>query len=704
MNKISEFFTNLTIYRERTLLFILSVGIVTLFFFLSLSNIYTPTYHLEKYNPAPETIRAPFTVENERKTEELIREATQAVEDRYTISEDIEAERIEIISEVFAGIKEVKSSSGEGASVEEELATLKSYLPDELTQDLPEGIFEAFMRADTRELENAESLLLSSLKSVFSEGIRSEDVEDAERTIALKVQYSSLSVPIKQAATDLGRFSLVENAFFDAELTEEARKEAAAGVDPVLIRSGEVIVTQGSTLTNEIMEELQLTGLLTGQKNGWPMLGLALFCGLLACIVLYESLKARKRNMTMRQIGVLAIISAFTLLLMKVCSLFVTIDQPYYFLIPAAAGAMLIKLLCDERLAIAMSIVYSLMACLLFNGQIAGVLNAQAGMYTLMSQLASIIFLVQYKDRSAVVRAGASVAFINICMITFFSFISFERYSWVEWSTFIGYGALAALFSVVLTLGVLPLIETGFGILSDQQLLNLSNPNHPLLRKILVEAPGTYHHSVMVANLSEAACESIGANGLLARVASYYHDVGKTIRPNYFIENQMGMRNPHDFLDPEQSAEIIIAHPYDGAKLLKEKKIPKEIIAIAEQHHGTTLLKYFYYQAKNESKHVEESEYRYPGPKPQTIEAAIVNICDSVEAAVRSLNEPTEEKINQIVQGIIENRLLDGQFEECDLTLKQLKVLEQAICETLNGIFHSRIQYPDAKTLVKEAK
>src|SRR5699024_9999185 len=230
-----------------------------------------------------------------------------------------------------------------------------------------------------------------------------------------------------------------------------------------------------------------------------------------------------------------------------------------------------------------------------------------------------------------------------------------------------GYGVTSSLLSAILTIGLLPFFETVLGILTDMKLLALSNPNQPLLRKILTEAPGTYHHSVMVANLSEAACEAIGANGLLARVGAYYHDIGKTRKPQYFIENQMNRNNPHDVLDPRESAEMIISHPYDGAAMLKEHRLPKEIVAIAEQHHGTTLLKYFYHKEQEMNQHTNEANYRYPGPKPRTKEAAIVCICDAVEAAVRSMKQPTEEKIEEIVSSIVNDRLKDGQFNESPL-------------------------------------
>ncbi|WP_345840693.1 HDIG domain-containing metalloprotein [Bacillus sp. P14.5] len=200
----------------------------------------------------------------------------------------------------------------------------------------------------------------------------------------------------------------------------------------------------------------------------------------------------------------------------------------------------------------------------------------------------------------------------------------------------------------------------------------------------------------MVANLAETACEAIGANGLLARVGCYYHDVGKTVRPHYFIENQMNNGNPHDHLPPERSRDIIIHHAADGAEMLRKYKLPKEFIDIAEQHHGTTLLKFFYYKALKDNEDLDEESYRYPGPKPQTKETAVISIADSVEAAVRSMKGPTNEEIKKLVDNIVKDRLQDGQFNECDITLKELDIVKKTLCETLNGIFHSRIEYPEA--------
>ena len=387
---------------------------------------------------------------------------------------------------------------------------------------------------------------------------------------------------------------------------------------------------------------------------------------------------------------------------MKFVSYFATVANQLYILVPIATGTMLLKLLFGQRIAITFAIVLSIIGTVIFNGQIPGSLNIEAGIYFLFSQLAGILFLFNVKDRTTILKASVGSGIVNLLTVLLFLFLSYEKYELFDSLLYSGYGLTAAFISCALTIGILPFFESGLGILSDTKLLTLASPNHPLLRKILTEAPGTYHHSVMVANLSEAACEKIGANGLLARVASYYHDLGKTKHPHYFIENQMGMQNPHEYLEPMQSAAIIISHPYDGAAILREHKIPKEIIDISEQHHGTTLLKYFYYKAKKSYKKIEEEDFRYPGPRPRTKEAAVISICDSIEAAVRSLEEPTKDKIDEMITSIMHDRLTDGQLNESSLTFSELEVIKTTVSETLNGIYHSRIQYPtDDKT--KEA-
>jgi putative nucleotidyltransferase with HDIG domain len=255
-----------------------------------------------------------------------------------------------------------------------------------------------------------------------------------------------------------------------------------------------------------------------------------------------------------------------------------------------------------------------------------------------------------------------------------------------------------------LMVGVLPFIEKLFKIQTDLSLLELGDMSHTLLKQLAQRAPGTYNHSISVASLAESAAESIGANGLLVRVGACFHDIGKMFKPNYFVENQMPGANRHDSLQPELSTLVIIAHVKDGADLARQHNIPQRIIDFIEQHHGTTLVEYFYHQAIKENEgnedieEVSETQFRYPGPKPQTKEAAILMIADAVESATRALREPTSSRIQTLVDQIAMKKLLDGQFDQCELTLVELDKIKQSLIKNLNAIHHGRIKYPDQQS------
>jgi hypothetical protein len=264
-------------------------------------------------------------------------------------------------------------------------------------------------------------------------------------------------------------------------------------------------------------------------------------------------------------------------------------------------------------------------------------------------------------------------------------------------------GIVNGILSSVLTIGFLPFWETAFGITTSVRLLELSNPNQTLLKRLLVEAPGTYHHSILVGNLAEAAAEEVGANALLARVGAYYHDIGKIKRPYFFIENQLSSENPHDKLAPSLSTLIITSHIKEGIEMAKEYKLPQSIIEIIQQHHGNSHLAYFYQKAlekSNDENNVSINDFRYDYPKPRTKEAAIVMLADSVEAGVRSMQKPTPNRIEAFVKKIITEKLQENQLEECDLTFRELDIITRAFVRVLKGIFHNRIEYPEK--LVKE--
>ncbi|WP_226036938.1 HD family phosphohydrolase [Aquibacillus saliphilus] len=695
-----------------------------LFFLVTLSNVYTQTYDIERFSNAKDTIRSPITIENVKETDRKTREAVQSIEDRFEVSTEITEERIDYISELFDAINnqheenvvpEVdeteETDESSNSSVEDNshpltnqeiVQRLQQVLSSELTEAFNQEGLLAIVEATPYERSLAKELLTTSIYDVMNEGVRTENLQSAIEDVNQKLRYSSLDESMQAALFSLTKFALVSNSFYAVDKTMEAQKQAITNVEPVMIRAGEVIVRDGQTITNEIYEELSLVGLLNNDRNIYPVIGLVVLVLLLCGVIAYEiNIYSKKYPLEIGKIASILIISLLTVTIMKLVSLYTTPVNEFFLLVPAATGAMLLKILLHERLAIVMSFIYAILGSVIFNSELPGSLNMEACLYLLLTQLAGIIFLINLKDRTAILKAGLGITVVNMFTVLIFLLLSYEKYTFSDSILLMGFGIAAAFLSAVLTIGMLPFFETGLGILSDTKLLTLSNPNHPILRKILTEAPGTYHHSIMVANLSESSCESIGANGLLARVASYYHDLGKTVRPHYFIENQMGIKNPHDLLEPIQSAEIIISHPYDGASLLRKHRLPKEIIDIAEQHHGTSLLKYFYFGAREKYKNVHENDFRYPGPKPRSKEAAIVCICDSVEAAVRSLENPTKDKIEEIVNSIINDRLMDGQLNDSSLTFRELESIQKAICEALNGIFHSRIQYPKEK--VKEA-
>ncbi|MFB4166510.1 HD family phosphohydrolase [Virgibacillus sp. JSM 102003] len=710
---LQNFVKTLLKIRTKWVTVVLPVVILGVFFFLvTVNNVYTETYDIERFTSAKETIRSPITIENEQETQRKTRETVQSVEDRFDISTETTAEQIAYVEEIFDAIEKMeveeaenspKSPSENNAGVmpsQVKVQKLKQILSPEITEQVDDGILYELVEVSPQVRIEAKEMFIASLTEVLRNGVRVENIQSGIAKMEQDIRYSNLSDSLKAALVNLSEFAVVENSFFDVEKTMDARKDAASSVEPVVIRAGEIIVREGQVITNEHYQDLKLAGLLDKERNIYPVIGLALLLFLIILVIGYEmNLLSKVNHLDKGKIASIILISFIVVSLMKVVSMITVPVSQLFFAVPVAIGALLVKQLLNERFAIVLSILYAILGSIIFNEQIPGALNIEAGIYFFFSQMAGIIFLSNVKDRLAILKAGAGVTAINIMIVTLFLFLSFEKYSLEELLIHSGFGVASAFLSAVLAIGLLPIFETGLGILSDIKLLSLASPNHPLLRKILTESPGTYHHSVMVANLSESACEVIGANGLLARVGAYYHDIGKTVRPHYFIENQLSISNPHDIIEPRQSAEIIINHPYDGAAMLKKHKLPKEIINIAMQHHGTTLLKYFYFKEKESNRYVKEINFRYPGPKPQTKEAAIICICDSVEAAVRSLNEPTEEKIEEIVSSIINDRLMDGQLNECPLTLMELDKVHQTICKSLKGIFHSRIQYP-----MKEAK
>ncbi|HQE66693.1 MAG TPA: HDIG domain-containing protein, partial [Bacillota bacterium] len=359
------------------------------------------------------------------------------------------------------------------------------------------------------------------------------------------------------------------------------------------------------------------------------------------------------------------------------------------YLIVLPAGAMLVSILVSPRIAIMTNIMMSILAGFL------GGFDLPVVVMMLLTGILGAGMVSRTHHRSTFILAGLAVSLVSFLIIFSEGILSREDIYRILYNGL--YGVIGGTLSAVLTIGTLPFFETVFDIITPLKLLELSNPNQPMLRRLLIEAPGTYYHSILVGNLAEAAAEDIGANPLLCRVGAYYHDIGKLKRPYFFKENQITRDNPHDKITPNLSALVITSHVKDGVEIAGKNKLPSTVIRIIEEHHGNTLVAYFYHKAISAegAEAVDESKFRYPYRKPQTAEAAIVMLADSVEAYIRSLSEPTQDQVEQGVRKIIKDKLNDAQLDNCDLTLKDLEMIGQAFVKVLAGIFHERIEYPE---------
>jgi len=493
------------------------------------------------------------------------------------------------------------------------------------------------------------------------------------------------------------------NLTFNQSETEVRKRAAAESVLPVLlqVKRGEMIVREGERVSAEQVRKLKaLQSSVDGFKMARNAAGLMLSIVLLF-YVLHRFAKMNIRKYHPQQRDLLFLISVFVGLFviakvgifisMALQSAFPYIDSAcYYYLLPFAAGAMLVRIVLNSEVAYVFSTLLALLMGMLFGN------NLYISLYVLVGSVTAAHWVRHSQARSNLYRAGWYLALVNMAMVLAIYALSDNPFN--EQVLYrLGFAFVGAFGCAMVVNGTIPLVESLFKYTTDFKLMELANMNTPILRELMIQAPGTYHHSIVVGNLVENAAEAIGANPLLARVAAYYHDIGKIKKPLYFAENMHPPENRHDKLAPSMSALILISHVKDGVELAKEHKLGHDLIEIIRQHHGTALIKFFYDKAQQREKdgQVNEQDYRYPGPKPQTREAALIMLADAVEAAGRTLMDPTPARIQGMVQKIINKIFIDGQLDECELTLKDLHEIAKSFNRMLSGIFHQRIEYPE---------
>jgi hypothetical protein len=433
------------------------------------------------------------------------------------------------------------------------------------------------------------------------------------------------------------------------------------------------------------------------QFGGYFLLAAILVYSLWRYLVFYQTRHRKIRNHTV----LILVIIALELLTVRLATVLADIlgerfqrfHDPWvlYYGIPFAFGALLTTLLVDLNLGIISSVMLAILAGLFYG-------NVDLAAYLIIGSLAGIFSIRQYKERAAILKAGLTIGIVNILCLAALDILRQTPLKFSDVLDQIVLALLAGMLASTLASMLLPGLESLFKITTDIRLLELSNLNAPMLRRLSVEAPGTYHHSLMVATLAASAAESIGANPLLTRVAAYYHDIGKILKPEYFVENQSYGSNKHEELSPNMSCLIIGRHVKDGMQLAEESGLPQRISDMIPQHHGTRVMTYFYQKARDsiedQSSEIIEADFRYPGPKPQSKEAAIIMMADSVEAASRTLSDPTPAQIQGMIDRLADAIIKDNQFDECDITLRDVQLVKESFFKILAGIFHHRIDYP----------
>ncbi len=707
------------------------------FLALALTALLTPflsfrDQHYELGQIAPTTVHAPydFSYEDEVGTAARQEEAAREVLEVYNFNDAAPLDAGKRIAAAFDAGRaalakgEPRAAGGLAASIgdglgvplgEDELSLL---VEKEFSPELEQVLTRATASVLSRDIVADKERLLSLGQPIR----RREDVSKGSQVRRdfgsvlslvdarelLEVQIGSLS-DLRQAERrrliELGARFLEPTLSFDLKETERRRAAAREAVEGVYfhVRRGKTIVRAGDEITASALRQLDL---LSREDRRWGfagVLGAFLLAAVLLTIQWHLLRPARASEAWRRQsfamtgivvVGHLALARVLFFVARLVSEQLVVAPfnngSSYFYAVPFASVAVMLLLLENAPTALLASTLFSTAI-----GIMTG--NLQLAVFALLSSLAAILGLFQYKRRTALVKVGLLVGAVNVVAVLAIDLLSGRHFPPSNFGFDLACAFLGGASVAVVVSALLPVFETVFHRTTDIRLLELANGNVPVLRRLALEAPGTYHHSMIVGSLAEAAAEAVGANAVFCRTAAMYHDIGKLTKINYFVENQTG-GNRHDGLSPRMSALVIASHVKEGIELAKEMNLPQEIVDIIPQHHGTKLITYFYEKAKvnhdPELGEVSEDEYRYPGPKPQTREAGIIMIADAVEAASRTLDDPSPARLKGLIRQIIDYIFLDGQLNECDLTLRDLEKIAQSFQRVLMGIHHQRVSYP----------
>ena len=665
---------------------LVSAYVFTLLLLILSIDIYPFGPLVEAGKASPRTVIAPRTEQyiDEAQTASDRSAAAAAVEDVYVSVTDASAKAERQIEEFFLLAEEVALLP---VSLQERAAELSRRTGTSLSEtDL--GfllLLPAEARADIRKSAEETAAI------VMGEAITTDDLEEAREKARAIASQPVAETEVRRLVAGISSDYIVPNSIVDVDETDRRKKAAGDAVRDVITTKlqGEIVVSRGEVVTPEQFELLKTIGYAKSSFIPLNVLYIAVFVLLLLGVM--GMFLARYRRVYYDSPGLLALLAHIIIVYAIIAKVLVVASRswsPFWaYLVPAAAVTMIVAVLYDSGIAIVTAIVCSMITGVVTSG------NFSVAAFALLSAFFPALYITRFSTRHELRRAGLYTSFW-VALVAFGTTALTQLSQSLLLNT--GAGLLNGAICAVVALGSLPFLETTFRITTNMWLLELASPEQELLKELSIKAPGTYSHSVMVANLAEAAAREVGSDPMLARVTAYYHDVGKILRPQFFVENQPEGTSMHSDLSPSLSTIVITSHVRDGVEMLESNHIPPDLIEIIKQHHGTSLVRFFYDKAIEEAGgiHVDEQRFRYHFGKPRRRTAGILMLADSVEAAARNLHRPSESIIERTVERIVDGKLDDGQLDECDLTFSDIVKIKKVFAKILTGSRHLRVDYP----------
>lgn len=638
---------------------------------------------------------APEDTVDEAATEKLREAAANSVGPIYKTDTTVMDKNVTMVEGAFQELDTVLAGLPEGESFYNAVQEISLELPVVLSNRQ----LMAYENLTAEQRKAFANDCVSVLKEIYDKGVTADGLTEAKASGLGYLQELAWSSDLKTMAGVILSAAVEPNLIVDEAAVEAAKEEKRAEVDEVLIRKNQKIVDEGEIITQEIYDKLVSLNLVseTGLEGSlMPMLGSLVITGMLFA-ALYLFFRWGKGNILLKPNEIRML---FTIYMMMVLLIRILANLTIFTIVPVGLFAMLVSLLVGRRMALWLNALFCIIGCFIFNGDV------QFLMYALISGTFAALIIQKTDKRSHLIPAALGMAAVDFVATISLGFFFGEGYS-AELLLQSGIGAVTGLLSMIVAVGSLPFWENMFEANTPLRLMELTNPNNELLRKLMIEAPGTYHHSLIVANLAETAVYDIGGNTALARAGAYYHDVGKLRYPQFFAENQSG-HNPHDELPPEKSAKIITGHTKGGLELAERYKLPPVVRDMIVEHHGNSLVKFFYFKALKlyGAENVNEADYRYQGRIPSSRESAVVMLADTVEAAVRSMlgHGKTMEEAEAAVKNLMKDKLDDGQLNNSGLTLNELETIRLAFLKVFHGMYHERVSYPEQKEIQEAAK